>query len=714
MSKHDYDFCGWATKYNLLCSDGRTIKSNAFMDCDGKTVPLVWSHSHGDPTNVLGHALLECRPEGVFTYGWFNDTEKGQIGKELVRHRDVTSLSIYANQLKQNNKDVVHGVIREVSLVLAGANPGAMIETWLTHADGTDDEIVVYCEAEEADLNHSDEEINSIEEPEISHDDEGSDGAEILADALVSALGGALEMSDKTDKSFQDVFDEFTDEQKEVVYTLIGMAWNKNSKSNEGDNEKMKHNVFDNCENDTDVLSHSDVAAIFDDIRRYGSLKDSVLAHGIEDIEYLFPDDTAMGGAPTFIKREDAWVSDVMNGVHHTPFARTKSMYANLTEPDARAKGYIKGHQKAEEVFSVLKRTTSPTTVYKKQKLDRDDLVDIRDFDTVSWLKTEMRMMLDEEIARAILVGDGRSSASDDKINEQCIRPIWTDDPLFTINKTVTLSASATSDERAKAVIRTIIRSYKDYKGSGNPTMYTTEAFLADCLLMEDSIGHVLYDSVDKLATALRVKKIVTVPVMEDLSRISGNDTKYLKAIIVNPVDYNVGADKGGSVSMFEDFDIDYNQEKYLIETRCSGSLVRPYSAIAVEVVVGNSLTVAPDPGSTTRYGKSVSDLQSGIIVHDDYIEGTLKYVTGYTGYSGDVTKQSGNYLALNFDAPEGATTKIQLLGGSSGEKDMTDDMYVVIRVANKNTQKLKVTSTLDGNTVTKIYSLSALRIEEA
>ena len=567
-----YDFSGWATRNDLLCGDGRTIRKNAFKDNDGKEVPLVWNHQHNDPDAVLGHAILENRDEGVYAYGVFNDTESGQMAKKLVQHGDVKSLSIWANQLKQIGGDVIHGNIRELSLVLAGANPGAFIDFAMAHGDGEEDTLIASYD-ENIMLYHSDE-------PAKEEKKEEKDMAEEKKD-----------MSETKDKTIQEVIDSMTDEQKEVLYGLVGMA-REESASKEDDEEdggkEMKHNLFENeTETKDNVLSHDAMATIINDGKRYGSLKESFLAHaenyGIKDIDWLFPDAKNLNTPPEFIKRDTGWVQKVMSGTHHTPFSRIKSMFADLREDEARARGYIKGKMKKEEVFSLLKRTTTPTTIYKKQKLDRDDVVDITDFDVVAWLKGEMRMMLDEEIARAILVGDGRLPSSDDKINEQNIRPIWTDADLYTIKAAVNITKDSTSAEIAKAFIVEAIRSRVQYKGSGTPTLFTTEDVVTDCLLIEDTTGRRIYNSVTDLATALRVKEIVTVEVMEGLTRTVGSDTHNLMGIIVNLADYNVGADKGGAVSMFDDFDIDYNQQKYLIETRCSGALIKPYSAIAIE-----------------------------------------------------------------------------------------------------------------------------------
>lgn len=579
-----YDFSGWATRNNIKCSDGRTILRDAFKHNDGMTVPLVWNHQHNDAMNVLGHALLENREEGVYAYCVLNESEQGKNAKLLIEHGDVNALSIYANQLKQNGSHVMHGNIRELSLVLAGANPGAFIDAVIKHGEESDEEAVIYTD-EEIDIYHADEDPKKSEEKTEDKSDDKKDDEETVA----------------------DVFNSLSDKQKKVTLGLIGLALEKGKNNDadktEGGKEEMKHNVFDKeggkmMEGNT--LTHSMQTAIFSDAKRCGSLKEAVLAHadetgeieyapktqtyGINGTDYLFPEARLLNSPPEFIKRDTSWVSRVMHGVHHSPFSRIKSMFADITEDDARAKGYMKGNLKKEEVFGLLKRTTTPTTIYKKQKMDRDDMIDIVDFDVVAWLKTEMRMMLDEEIARAILIGDGRLNSSDDKINELNIRPIWKDEDLFTIKTTVEVSSDDTDSVKAKQFIRQIIKSRKDYKGSGNPVLFTTEDQLTDCLLIEDLNGRIIYDSLDKLKSVLRVSDIITVPVMENLTRITDEgDTLTLKGIIVNLKDYNVGADKGGAVNMFDDFDIDYNAQKYLIETRCSGALIKPYSAIVVE-----------------------------------------------------------------------------------------------------------------------------------
>lgn len=567
-----YDFSGWATRNDLQCADGRVIRRDAFKDCDGIKVPLVWNHDHATATNVLGHALLENRKDGVYTYGWFNETEKGQIAKELVSHGDITQLSIYANKLKQVGHDVVHGAIREVSLVLAGANPGAKIEETMVHSEDSEfgDEGVIYT-GEPIQLYHSEEAAEETEEALEHADSKPDEGEEKMNEETV-----------------QDVVDSMTDKQRRVMYALIGMAADsKETEKKEDDEEEteVKHNIFETDEAQGNTLSHSEMQTIISDAKRYGSMKDSFMAHaaeyGIESIDTLFPEPKTMNNPPEFISREMSWVGKVMNGVHHTPFSRVKSMFADITEDDARARGYIKGNLKKDEVFTLLKRTTTPITVYKKQKLDRDDVIDITDFDVIAWLKSEMRMMLDEELARAFLIGDGRLSSSDDKINEGNIRPIVSDADLYTIKKKVTVKTSATDSEKAKAFIRMAVKSRKEYKGSGSPTLFTTEDWLTECLLLEDTTGRRLYADENALRSAMRVSSIVTVPVMEGVKGPSSGD---LMGIIVNLNDYNVGADKGGAVNMFDNFDIDYNQMKYLIETRCSGALIKPYSAIVLEL----------------------------------------------------------------------------------------------------------------------------------
>lgn len=557
-----YDFSGWATRANLKCSDGRTIMRDAFKQNDGQKVPLVWNHQHDDPNEVLGHALLENREDGVYAYCSLNDTEAGKTAKLLIQHGDISALSIYANQLKQNMSNVVHGNIREVSLVLAGANPGASIQSVIQHGATMEDEAMIYT-GEELSIMHSDDPKPPVEKPEKTEKN-----------------------TDENGETIGNIFNTLNEKQKEAVYALIGETLENNN--SEGGDNTMKHNVFDQSEeqNSGNVLSHSEMQTIIEDGKRFGSLKESFLQHaeeyGIENIEYLFPEAKSLNTPPDFIKREMGWVQTVMSGVHHTPFSRIKSMFADITADEARARGYMKGKLKKEEVFGLLKRTTTPTTIYKKQKLDRDDVIDITDFDVVAWLKSEMRMMLEEEMARAILIGDGRLPSSDDKINEQNIRPIWKDEELYTIRGIVK------GDDSDKAALATefidqSVRSMTDYRGSGSPTAYMTAEMLTECLLLKDTNGKRIYSNENEVATAMRVSKIVTVPVMNNQTRKEGSDTYTLQAIIVNLNDYNVGADKGGAINMFDDFDIDYNQQKYLIETRCSGALTKPFSAIVLE-----------------------------------------------------------------------------------------------------------------------------------
>jgi len=605
----NYDFSGYATKNDLRCSDGRTIRKDAFKDNDGQTVPLVWQHSHNDPENVIGHALLENRSDGVYCYGSFNDTPKAHTAKALVQHGDITALSIYANKLKQQGGDVFHGIIREVSLVLAGANPGASIDfPILAHSgEESETEATIYT-GEPLFLEHADKDNDEEEKPEpeeIVHEDKEDEPKEEKKMA-------------ENEKTVKDVFNELTEEQKNVVYFMIGQALeDAGVNSDEEEDEDMKHNVFDTDEMQGNALTHADYEQIFADAKRLGSLRDSVVMHmedgvlshavpmdgmvgpssatasqtyGFRDPDMLFPEYRTMNNPPEWIKRETGWVQKVMGGAHHTPFSRIKSVFADITEDEARAKGYLKGHLKKDEVFTLLKRTTDPQTIYKKQKLDRDDVIDITDFDVVSWIRGEMRLMLEEEIARAMLIGDGRSGASDDKISETHIRPIATDAPLFSVPVNV-----PNTNNIAKSFIDSAIRARKNYKGSGTPTLFTTADMHTEMLLLEDQIGHKLYKSDTELATALRVKEIVEVEVMEG-QKINNKD---LLGIIVNMADYNIGADKGGEINLFDDFDIDYNQMKYLIETRISGALIKPFSALVLTGNVGGATGATGATGST-------------------------------------------------------------------------------------------------------------------
>lgn len=584
MAKRNYDCRGWATKFGVLCGDGLTIMPGAFREQDGQEVPLVWNHQHNDAKNVLGHALLKAEPEGMRAYVTFNDTDQGRNAKALVKNRDITSFSIWANGLQyagdKSRGNVAHGVIRELSLVLAGANPEAHIDEVLAHGEASVDEGVIYNNA--GDMEYDSGEFDDT----LEHSDDKKEEPEMAEETKKT----------ENEETVKDVYNSMSDKQKQVVDYMVSMALNEGKKTEDTEEEtEVKHNIFDKeTERTEDVLSHDAMTTIINDAKKGRlTLKEATedyLEHsegdyGIKQIDQLFPNYKELNTPPKFIDRDQSWVSVVMNGVKHVPFSRVKTSFADITADEARAKGYTKGKKKIEEVFTLLKRTTDPQTVYKKQKFDRDDIIDITDFDVVAWVKGEMRGKLNEELARAFLIGDGRSSAADDKIQETHIRPIWTDDDLFTVKREVTIGT--TEGETASNLIDDTIRARKEYKGSGNPTLFTSEDVLAEMLLLKDKNGVRLYKSVDELATAMRVAKIVTIPQFENLTReVSAGgkkDTFTLKAIMVNLVDYTVGADKGGAVSMFEDFDIDYNQEKYLIETRCSAALTVPKSAIVFE-----------------------------------------------------------------------------------------------------------------------------------
>ena len=658
MPKKHYDFAGWATKNNIRCSDGRTIMHGAFSADNGKRVPLVWNHQHDNVRNVLGHADLEERPEGVYAYCSFNNTEHGQDAKDCVKHGDIVALSIYANQLKQNGANVIHGAIREVSLVLAGANRGAVIDSVLEHGELSDDSAEIrfigygdielhHSDLDEQDDDYEDEELDDYQEDDeaeeneeddenLQHADNGEakkeekeDGGETVADVMNTltdkqrkavaiiieqaiadskgdktmshAEGDAQNDAENDDETVEDVYNTLNEKQKKVVNFLIGEALK--NKDSEGGSE-MKHNVFEGSENVQNTISHAEIHEICRVGKQMGSLKaavdqayeEGVLEHaegdyGINNIDYLFPDAKAMTTEPELIKRDMGWVDDVFNGVHRTPFKRVKSVFADITEDEARAKGYIKGKFKKEEVFTLLKRTTDPQTIYKKQKLDKDDLEDLEDnFNVLPWIKNEMNMMFREEVARAILIGDGRPSSSDDKIQENHIRPIYNDEDLFTVKVPVEVKSGATEDEVARALIKAMVKARKQYKGTGNPTFFTTEDYLTDCLLIENTLGERLYKSEAEVATAMRASKITTVEPMENktisITAEGGRSTSYpLMGVLVNLTDYNVGAKNGGKTDFFEDFDIDFNQQKYLYEARMSGALKKPFSAISFYLV---------------------------------------------------------------------------------------------------------------------------------
>ena len=658
MPKKHYDFAGWATKNNIRCSDGRTIMHGAFSADNGKRVPLVWNHQHDNVRNVLGHADLEERPEGVYAYCSFNNTEHGQDAKDCVKHGDIVALSIYANQLKQNGANVIHGAIREVSLVLAGANRGAVIDSVLEHGELSDDSAEIsfvgygdielhHSDLDEQDDDYEDKELDDYQEDDeaeeneedddenLQHADNGEakkeekeDGGETVADVMNTltdkqrkavaiiieqaiadskgdksmshAEGDAQNDAENDDETVEDVYNTLNEKQKKVVNFLIGEALK--NKDSEGGSE-MKHNVFEGSENVQNTISHAEIHEICRVGKQMGSLKaavdqayeEGVLEHaegdyGINNIDYLFPDAKAMTTEPELIKRDMGWVDDVFNGVHRTPFKRVKSVFADITEDEARAKGYIKGKFKKEEVFTLLKRTTDPQTIYKKQKLDKDDLEDLEDnFNVLPWIKNEMNMMFREEVARAILIGDGRPSSSDDKIQENHIRPIYNDEDLFTVKVPVEVKSGATEDDIARALIKAMVKARKQYKGTGNPTFFTTEDYLTDCLLIENTLGERLYKSEAEVATAMRASKITTVEPMENKTisiTNEGRSTSYpLMGVLVNLTDYNVGAKNGGKTDFFEDFDIDFNQQKYLYEARMSGALKKPFSAISFYLV---------------------------------------------------------------------------------------------------------------------------------
>lgn len=624
-----YDFSGYATKNDIVCGDGRIIRHDAFKDSDGTTVPIVWQHIHDDPTNVLGHALLENRPDGVYAYCKLNDTERGQAAKELVRHGDINSMSIYANKLQQNGQNVIHGVIREISLVLAGANPGALIDNLsFAHSDGTytevEDEAVIYggltesfatMEAQPMYISHADDapsKASPADDEETVADvwatlnEEQKKLAEFLMDQAASQASGKApkpapvqHAATGNERTLKDIWDTLTDKQKKVIQFLVGtvveVAQSQEDDSDQNESNAVKHyameddmkyNVFDgSMETGEQELSHSELNDILADAKKYGSAKEAFIEHGITDLDVLFPEAQLVTPTPDMVTRPMGWVSKVWDATKKSPFSRIKSTSADLTADDARAKGYIKGKRKVEEQFGLLKRVTTPQTVYKKQKLDRDDIIDITDIDIVAWLKSEMRMMLNEELARAILVSDGRSSVSDDKIKEDNIRPIYQDDDMYTIHYAVTYAAGATDDDKSAALIDAAIKSRKDYRGSGNPSFYASTDVITQMLLARDKIGRRLYNTEAELASALRVREIVEVPVMEGVVRSDEQKNNWeLLGLIVDLNDYTVGADRGGAVTLFDDFDIDYNQQKYLIETRVSGALTHPYSAIALEI----------------------------------------------------------------------------------------------------------------------------------
>ena len=796
----DYDFSGWASKNDILCDDGRIIKRNAFKDCDGITVPLVFNHNHKEIDNVLGHAVLENRDEGVYCYGYIDDdTPAGKQAKSLIKHGSLKSLSIYANKLKQVGHDVIHGIIREVSLVLAGANAGAVIDTVMAHgADASDEEgegVIVYAGEEnpishgadlddpevrdeilgsmtddqkrlmlmmvgmaradaenefahsskddkeedddledddEDDDNDSEEEEPAEESKEESKEEikesEPEDDSKKKKDCVAHSFSlfdnddssesneGEEELAHAEDENDEDDDDDDDDEDNGDLEHSAEID-NSTNQNNDKEKNDMTHNLFENnAQNDVLIHSAEACSEMMADAVKFGSLKDSVMAHsadyGIDNIDLLFPNSKNYTTQPEFIKRRTEWVNEVLTGVRQSPFSRVKTIFADITEDEARAKGYIKGNRKAEEVFTLLKRETTPTTVYKKQRIDRDDIIDITDFSVIEFIKQEMRIMYDEECARAILVGDGRNPLSPDKIKEANIRPIWTDDDLFTIKRSIAVTTATTDQNRAKAFIKNLVKSRKLYRGSGNPTLFIQEDLLADMLLIEDTTGRLIYDTIDKLKNTLRVNKIVEVPVFDGLMRIDNGDTKYLAAILVNLNDYRTGRDKGGELSFFDDFDIDFNQQKYLMESRFSGALVLPYSAVAFEFVYNLTLDVQAKDSTAVVLGKTVSELQENVFVNDNSVQGILNYVTGYTQFSGKPEEQEGHYIALQFEASDGATVTIQTIGGLDDTRVVTldPDMDAVIYVKSTK-EKLRVTCTLNGDVITRTISFSGLKL---
>lgn len=715
----NYDFAGWATRNNIVCSDGRIIMRDAFKDCDGSSVPVIWNHQHDDVQHVLGHAVLENREEGVYAYGYLNNTPSGKAARLVLDNDDVFALSIYANKLKQNGPNVIHGAIREVSLVLAGANPGAYIESVIRHGEEDEEEAYIRFVDESSSVVHG--------EKKEDKESEKKEEQPMAKDTKADEHDGQDENGTGSGKTIGDIFESMNEEQKTVVYALVGQALKSKGKGaddeeddedQEEENKKMKHNAFSDSyteEDDTNTLTHAEMEAIASDAQRLGSMREAFIQHGINQIDMLFPDAKNVGpNEPIFVQRDMTWVSSVMGSVKHSGFSRIKSMFANITGEEARARGYIKGDRKEEEVFSLLSRVTTPQTVYKLQEFDRDDIIDITDLDVIAWVKKEMRMMLDEELARAFLVGDGRSAISKDKIKEDNIRSIYHDDEFFSIKYPIVVSASATRAAKAEAFIDETVRSRKLYKGSGNPTMFMTEDLLTDCLLLKDTNKHRLYKTVEELATALRVSKIVTVPVMEGLTRNANGRVMELAAIYVNLSDYNVGADKGGSVNLFDDFDIHFNKYEYLIETRCSGALVKPFSAVVLEFGEGAPLKLgcAPESRDAVLLGKSVRDLQTHVTVFEDKIAGQLNYVEGYTGFSGDTDEQSGNYLALKFTAASDATTTVQK-SDSATATTLDSDMNCVFRIT-PNTKYITVVTSRSGESLTKVYDLSGLTLKSA
>ena len=736
----DYDFGGWATKNDLRCTDGRIIRHGAFAPQDGKRVPLVWNHQHNSPEDTLGHAILENRDDGVYAYCYFNGTGKANHAKECVKHGDVTSLSIWANNLEQVGSEVLHGVIREVSLVLAGANPGAFIESVLAHGEPMEDgdEEGIFYAGSSLELIHADSDKKTEAKTEEKKTEE-------------KKTEDSKSNEDSSDETVGDVYNTLTEKQKKAVAVIVGQAIvdSKGEKKDDKEDDNVKHNVFDDNDNHiAHSITEDDMKELFRNAKACGSLREAirdnmenggVLAHGIptdgmetakgnqtygfNDPSMLFPDYRALTNTPEWLSRNMEWVQEVLGNVHHTPFSRIKSVFADITEDEARAKGYIKGKQKKEEVFATLKRTTDPQTIYKLQKMDRDDIIDITDFDVIAWIKAEMRVMLNEEIARAILIGDGRQDDAEDKIKEDHVRPICKDVPLFNTTYEIDLSPKDMNGGAgfAKAVSEAMIRSRRFYKGSGNPTFFTTEDVLTEMLLLEDGIGHKLYKTEAEFNTAHRISKTVTVEPMEG-AKLSKDDDRKILGVIVNLKDYNVGADKGGEINMFDDFDIDFNQQKYLIETRISGALIKPFSAITLVARESTfSPKVEPINGGTTVLGKQVSDLQRNVKIDEgtNKITGELLYAKDFRDFDKTHSEnQQGNYLAIQLDSNAGDGSVIEVEFPTSGVKKLDADKQVIVKLTNETKRKpLKVTIKKDeSGTVVEhtAYDMSALRLVPA
>lgn len=729
-----YDFCGYATRYNVKCSDGRTIKKNAFAHMDGMTVPLMFQHNHTDPVSICGNALLEARNDGVYTYGSFNETDTGNIMKEAVCHGDITSLSIYANHLQQNNAlEVFHGDIKEVSLVLSGANIGAYIEDIdVSHDEDGEGSAVIYMPEDQCELSleHADEsdDENFITKVVKSMTEEQQ---KVLSFLVLSAENGDLKLQhsdEDEDEEDEDEYeddedveeDEYDDDEEEEDDDEEEEDDEEDDENDEGGNDEMKKNVFENRggqEAAHSGISQEDfIQIVRDAAANECKLSDAFLMHaddyGIQDIESLFPEPKDLNMPPEWIKPEMEWVPVVLNGVSHTPFAKVRTRFADITADEARAKGYVKGNRKKEEVFTLLKRETGPCTFYKKQKLDHDDILDITDFDVVPWIKSEMRVMLQLEEAQAILIGDGRAFDDPDKIKEDCIRPIWKDDELYTMRRQVSFPENANENDKTTILRKTILRARKHYKGSGVPTLFCSPDWLTTMLLATDGFNRPLYENESKLASALRVSRIVEVPQFEDKVYTDEYGNEFdLIAIIVNLSDYKVGANKGSTSGMFEDFDIDFNQHKYLLEKRESGALTKIRSAIVIESAHNALLKIeaaAPAP-NTDLLGKMASELQSEVRINDlEEIRGKLKYVTNYSGFD---TGAEGNFLALHFDVDAGTTTTVEIVGGTSGPATLDSDGLFVGKIANKQ-QKIRVITTKDNVTNTRIYSLKYITLE--